>query len=142
MGLAQSTATADSAERERAEIGRSFSARTIKGYWGFSTSFSMLLPPLLPEAMPGTGLGRLYFDGNGGCSVTLWANVNGETNPSRSSTCRYAVNSDGTGSSEAVFEGLPLQGPISIVFVIVDDGREIRAMNDKSIVSTFTARRQ
>ena len=38
--------------------------------------------------------------------------------------------------------GTPISGPIPVAFVIVDGGQEIRFMNTKYIVGTFTARRQ
>jgi hypothetical protein len=140
--LAYSPAFADVHGGDRWAAGQGFSNRSIKGFWGYSTSYSALLPPLLPEPASGTALGRVYFDGEGGCSVRFWGNVNGQTNTAQSSSCSYTVNADGTGSSEASFPGTPFAGPIRLVFIIVDDGRELRMMNTESIVSTATARRQ
>jgi hypothetical protein len=122
--------------------GHGFSNRTIKGDWGFVTSLGMLVPPAVPQAVPTTGLGRVHFDGNGNCQVTTFANINGETQRFDSSSCTYAVNPDGTGTSDAFLPGAPVPGPINVAFVIVDRGQEIRLMNTRFIVGTFTARRQ
>jgi hypothetical protein len=121
---------------------RDFSNWSIKGHWGYNSSFGQLLPPTVPEPLPFVGMGRIYFDGRGGCEVSALGNLNGQTIPSTSSSCTYSVNPDGTGTSDAVFPGTPISGPIPVAFVIVDGGREIRFMNTKYIVGTFTARRQ
>jgi hypothetical protein len=122
---------------------RSFSARSIKGSYGFSTNgFGMVLPPSVPAPIPAADLGRIVFDGDGGCSISLTANFNGQMTTAQSATCTYTVNADGTGTNSATFPGTPLVGPIPLVFVIVDDGREIRLLTTGSIVSTITARRQ
>ena len=121
---------------------REFSNWSIKGSWGYNSSFGLLLPPTVPEPLPFAGMGRMHFDGRGGCEVSALGNLNGQTIPSTSSSCTYTVNPDGTGSSEAVFPGTPISGPIPVAFVIVDGGREMRFMNTKYIVGTFTARRQ
>lgn len=137
----QSRAAADAYERWGSE--RSFSTRSIKGSWGFSTNgFGMLVPPTAPAPTPAATLGRIVFDGNGGCSITLWANFSGQTIRAQSATCSYTVNPDGTGTNEATFPDTPIVDPIPIVFVIVDEGRELRLLNTGAIVSTITARRQ
>jgi hypothetical protein len=119
-----------------------FSNRSIRGAWGYNSSFGVLLPPIVPERTPFVGMGRIVFDGNGGCVVAAQGNLDGQTIPSTSSSCRYTVNADGTGTSEAVFPGTPIPGPLPVSFVIVDHGKEIRFMNTRYIVATFTARRQ
>jgi hypothetical protein len=119
-----------------------FSNTTIEGFWGYNSSFAMFLPPNVPERLPFVAMGRIHFDGQGGCSVTALGNLDGQTIGSTSTSCTYAVNADGTGTSEAVFPGTPIQGPIPVAFVIVDRGHEIRFMNTRFIVGTFTARRQ
>jgi hypothetical protein len=122
---------------------RGFSTRSIKVSYGFSTNgFGMLLAPTAPQPVPAATLGRIVFDGSGGCSITVWANLGGQTTQAQSGTCSYTVNADGTGTNEATFPGSPIVDPIPIVFVIVDDGREIRLLNTGSIVSTITAKRQ
>ena len=62
--------------------------------------------------------------------------------PTQSSTCSYEVNPDGTGKADAVFPGSPIVDPVPVAFIIVDDANEIRFVNTKFLVSTFTARRQ
>jgi hypothetical protein len=139
----QSRAAADWYGSERGDSDRGFSNRSIKGSWGFSTNgFGMLLAPTAPQPLPAATLGRIVFDGNGGCSITLWANINGQTSRAQSATCSYTVNPDGTGTNEATFPGSPIVDPIPIVFVIIDEGRELRLLNTGSIVSTISARRQ
>jgi hypothetical protein len=126
--------------------GHGFSARTLKGHFGFNSSFSLLVAsgpnqPVVP-AQPFAGMGRITFDGEGGCQVSSIGNVNGQAVPSTSTSCAYTVNADGTGTSEAVFPGTPIADPIPIAFVITDGGNEFRAVLTKFIVGTFTARRQ
>jgi hypothetical protein len=139
----QPRAAADGYGADRWGGDRGFSTRSIKGSFGFSTNgFGMLLAPTAPQPVPAATLGRIVFDGNGGCSISLWANIGGQTTQAQSGTCSYTVNPDGTGTNEATFPGSPIVDPIPIVFVIVDDAREIRLLNTGSIVSTITARRQ
>jgi hypothetical protein len=126
--------------------GHGFSTRTLKGYYGFNSSFSMFVAtgpnqPLVP-ALPFASMGRIFFDGEGGCKVSSIGNVNGQSIPSTSSSCSYTVNPDGTGTSVAVFPGTPIADPIPLAFVITDGGDEFRALVTQFIVGTVTARRQ
>ena len=126
--------------------GRGFSNRSLKGYYGFNSSYAALVAtgpnqPVVP-APPFASMGRLFFDGQGGCTVSSVGNVNGQAIPSTSSSCTYSVNPDGTGTSEAVFPGTPIADPIPLAFVITDGGNELRAVVTKFIVGTLTARRQ
>jgi hypothetical protein len=45
-------------------------------------------------------------------------------------------------SRKPVVRGAPVAGPVTVAFVIVDHGREIRLVNTQFIVGTFTARQQ
>jgi hypothetical protein len=150
VGLAAAIAGTSFAWNERdaggGSHGHGFSDRSLKGYYGFNSSFSMFVAsgpnqPLVP-ALPFASMGRIFFDGEGGCKVSSIGNVNGQSTPSTSSSCRYNVNPDGTGTSEAVFPGTPIADPIPIAFVITDGGDEFRAVVTRFIVGTFTARRQ
>ena len=150
LGLATVIAGASFAWSDHDDANRSgghgFSARTLKGTYGFNSSFSMFVAsgpnqPIVP-ALPFASMGRISFDGQGGCLVSSIGNVNGQSIPSTSSSCVYSVNSDGTGTSEAVFPGTPIADPIPIAFVITDGGDEFRAVVTKFLVGTFTARRQ
>jgi hypothetical protein len=134
----------DNDDGDRSDRGhRGFSNRSIKGTYGYNSSFGLLVATAPGQpALPFAGMGRIYFDGQGGCAVSAIGNVNGQAIPSTASSCSYNVNPDGTGTSEAVFPGTPIADPIPIAFVITDGGQEIRALNTKFIVGTFTARRQ
>ena len=70
------------------------------------------------------------------------ANINGDSIRLDSSSCTYALNPDGTGTSEAFFPVAPVPAALPVAFVIVDRGQEIRFMNTRFIVGTFTAKRQ
>ncbi len=144
LGLlaARSSSAVEEPDGHERGQGGVFSRRSIKGSWGYNSSFAMLLPPVVPQALPFAGMGRISFDGDGGCEVWALGNLNGTTIPSQSSSCRYEVNPDGTGTSEATFPGTPIADPVPVSFVIVDNGREIRFLNTKFFVGTFTARRQ
>lgn len=123
-----------------------FDNRSLKGVYGFNSSFGMLVAsgpnqPVVPP-LPFAGMGRIFFDGEGGCKVSSIGNLNGQSVPSTSTSCVYGINPDGTGTSEAVFPGTPIADPIPIAFVITDGGAEFRAVLTRFIVGTFTARRQ
>jgi hypothetical protein len=126
--------------------GPGFSNRSLKGHYGFNSSYAALVAtgpnqPVTP-ALPFASMGRISFDGEGGCVVSSIGNVNGQSIPSTSSSCSYSVNPDGTGTSTAVFPGTPIADPIPIAFVITDGGNEFHAVVTQFIVGTFTARRQ
>jgi hypothetical protein len=126
--------------------GHGFNVRSLKGSYGFNSSYGLLVAtgpnqPVAPP-LPFAGMGRIVFDGEGGCQVSSIGNVNGQAVPSTATGCVYSVNPDGTGTSEAVFPGSPIADPIPIAFVITDGGNEFRAVLTKFIVGTFTARRQ
>lgn len=135
-------------ERDDGNVGGGdgFSNHSLKGYYGFNSSYGALVAsgpnqPVVP-ALPFASMGRIFFDGEGGCIVSSIGNVNGQSIPSTSTSCVYNVNPDGTGTSEAVFPGTPIADPVPIAFVITDGGNEFRAVVTKFIVGTFTARRQ
>src|SRR4029078_5400379 len=109
VGLAAMVAGTSFAWNERDEGsrggGHGFSARTLKGYYGYNSSYSVLVAtgetqPVVP-ALPFAGMGRIYFDGQGGCRVSSIGNLNGQSIGSTSTSCSYTVNPDGTGTSEA-----------------------------------------
>jgi hypothetical protein len=142
-GLVAAAATARSSQAGDEEIaGHRFSERSLEGAWGFGTEVGWLVPPTVPELTPTTAVGRIVFDGEGGCQVSNVMNVNGVSNEFKSSTCTYSVEPNGMGRAEAVVEGAPFPGPISVSFVIIDRGRELRLQTNEFIVGTFSARRQ
>jgi hypothetical protein len=134
-------ARASFAGEEREPSRHGFSDRTLKGWWGFNTEVGWVVPPAAPTPIPTAAVGRIYFDGEGGCQVENIINTNGESKTLTSSSCTYAVASDGTGTSEAVLPGFPVDS-IPVAFVIIDGGRELRLLTTKHIVGTFSARRQ
>jgi hypothetical protein len=108
---------------------RGFDKRSIKGAYGYNSSLGWLVAtgpnqPVSPP-VPFAGMGRIVFDGQGGCEVTSIGNLNGQSVPSTASSCRYDVNPDGTGTAEAVFPGAPIADPIPIAFVITDQATAI-----------------
>ena len=119
-----------------------FSNRSVKGSWGFNSSFANFLPPGGAPALPSAGMGRIVFDGQGGCAVDSFANINGQTQEMKSASCSYNVRPDGIGTAEAIFPGGPVPDPLPVAFVIVDHEQELRFLNTKILVATFTARRQ
>jgi len=132
----------DEVEPRGGHDGHGFSERSIKGYWGFNTEVGYIMPPITPLPTLTAGIGRIYFDGDGGCSVSNVANIAGERQSFSSSTCSYSVEPDGTGTAEAVFPDSPIKDPLPVAFIIVDRGREIRFANTKFLVGAFTAHRQ
>lgn len=135
--LGAAPAHADDDDRERSP----FTERSLEGYWGWSGDGKLVIEET-GESVPTVGLGTIYFDGHGGCSVTSYVNINGEAvEPVTSSECFYLVNPDGTGRSEAVFSDPPFEGIAPVVFVIVDKGKEIRFVQNNRFVVTFIAKR-
>jgi hypothetical protein len=120
----------------------SFSNRSIKGAWGFSGGLAYGVPPGFPQALPFVGVGRLVFDGVGGCSVENVVNVNGQSSRFRSSSCHYTVSPDGMGTAEADFPDAPVPGSVPVAFVISDHGREIRLIDTNFLIASLTATRQ
>jgi hypothetical protein len=134
------TARASAAQEAPARIAHSNKA--LRGHWGFSSSSGVLLPPASPQPVPAAGIGRIFFDGDGGCSITSVANFGGQVSRLVSSSCKYFVAADGMGRAEAVFPNAPVPDAFPVEFIVVDQGREIRFLNTKFIVGTFTAQRQ
>ena len=119
-----------------------FSNRTLKGFWGFNSPLGYVVPPGAPQPVPFVGLGRLFFDGEGGCAVDNVVNFSGQTFRFKSASCHYSVTPDGMGTAEADFPGAPVPGSVPLSFIIVDHGRELRAIDTNFIVASFTAVRQ
>jgi hypothetical protein len=120
-----------------------FNNKSIEGSYGFNTGLGYLMPPAAPEPTPTVAIGHLVFDGDGGCQLKNVINIaGGPAIEARSTSCSYSVQPDGTGTAEAVIPGTPIVDPIPVAFVIVDRGREIRFINTRFVVGSFTARRQ
>jgi hypothetical protein len=141
-GTAIALTAPKSAAAEGADDAAHFSNKTIQGQWGYGSTLGQFLPPAVPAPTPATAIGRIFFDGNGSCQVESMTNLGGTLIRLSSSSCTYSVDPTGFGSAEATFPGAPTSGPIPVVFVIVDHGRELDFVNANSIVGSFTAKRQ
>ena len=118
-----------------------FTERTIRGAWGW-TGDGKLVDPATGQAVHTVGLGIVYFDGFGGCEVTSSVNISGTPEgPITSTSCVYSVNPDGTGQSVATFSDPPFVGDAPVSFVIVNDRKEIRFIQNNQFVVTFVAKR-
>lgn len=130
-------ALADNADDDRGP----FTERTIRGAWGW-TGDGKLVDPATGQGVHTVGLGVVVFDGYGGCEVTSSVNINGvPMGPITSTSCVYSVNPDGTGQSVATFSDPPIDGDAPVTFVIVDNGKEIRFIQNNQFVVTFVAKR-
>lgn len=99
--------------------------------WGLSASGTITAEGLqFPPGTPLIAVGRVAFDGGGGCTVIDQLNIGGIILPDPTSfrtttgdgSCTYTVNSDGTGFMSMTFgPSQPLPGTIDITFVLVDD---------------------
>lgn len=102
--------------------GEQYTARSLKGAYGFSGSGTLL-------SLPAAVVGLTTFDGGGGCVTTARLNLAATFAPLSSLTCSYIVNSDGTGSQTLTAE-VPGVGSSVFVseFVIVDGNNEVHFM--------------
>jgi len=140
FGLSTMATTSRAADRSHPGV---FTNASIKGVRGFAGGAGFLVPPFAPKAVPVAGVGTVEFDGAGGCSVTTLLNVNGTAfGPVTSATCTYSVNPDGTGSSVAQFSEGPIQDPVPVAFVIVDNKKELQFIQTAVIVGSFVGKRQ
>ena len=121
--------------------GQRFSARSIKGFWGFNSPVSYAIVPG-SQPVPFVGIGRIFFDGVGGCTVENVVNFNGQTSRFKSASCHYSVTPDGFGTADADFPGAPVPGSVPLSFLIVENGRELRAVDTNFLVASFSAVRQ
>jgi len=88
-----------------------------------------------------TQIARISADGAGGLSIDFVGNIGDVTAVSGSTPCTYDVQHDGMGSMECAGE----DGNVTVHFVIVDNGREIRfitAAGAQGAQAIGTARRQ
>lgn len=118
-----------------------FNNHSIKGFWGFHSTISYAVPPGSPP-VPFVGIGRVFFDGEGGCAVENVVNFNGQTSRFKSATCKYNVTPDGFGTADADFPSAPVPGSVPLSFIIVDHGRELRAVDTNFLLASFSAVRQ
>jgi hypothetical protein len=99
--------------------------------WGLSASGTITAEGLpFPLGTPLFAVGRVTFDGAGGCTAIDQVNIGGTILPAPASfrttagdgSCTYTVNADGTGFMSVTFgPSQPLPGTIDITFVLVDD---------------------
>jgi hypothetical protein len=118
--MAQS-ATADSHEGH-------CSNRTLFGEYGCSVQGVLLNVPGLPSEATFVGVTTSTFDGKGNVTGTEHVVVNGMSfNPGfDTNSGTYSVNPDCTGTSIVNTPNSPV--PLNLYFVIVDDGKEFRAV--------------
>lgn len=114
-----------------------FSNRSMAGSWGFSSS-ATVVPPATPAQTPAAAVGIMTFDGQGGCSISETFNAGGFSGSQTSTSCRYSVNPDGSGTLSAQAPG----GPVAVSFVLVADKSEFRLIRTDLIVASGVARRQ
>jgi hypothetical protein len=109
------------------QAGEQYTARSLKGVYGFSGSGTLL-------AGSAAVVGLTRFDGMEGCHTTAVLNVISPSLtgviPLSSTTCSYTVNSDGTGTQMLILEGPAVGtiGPFTSDFVIVDGKNEVHFM--------------
>jgi hypothetical protein len=117
-----------------------FSARNLRGAYGFSGSGTLL-------GSPATVVGLTRFDGAGGCVTTARLNLASTIAPLISRSCSYSVNADGTGA-QRVGVDVPGVGPATFVseFGIAERSTEVQFMlRDESglgTVATGVSKRQ
>lgn len=130
MGLSAPGALADDA----------FGERSLHGAYGFSGSGTILLPATAGGPVPAAALGIMTFDGAGGCEIRDTINVGGNAASRTSLACDYAIDSDGSGTITAYFDGDP--GPVPLSLVLVRGGKAFHWIRTDIGVANGTAERQ
>jgi hypothetical protein len=107
---------------------RHCSNRTLFGEYGCSVQGVLLNVPGLPPEATFVGVTTSTFDGKGNVTGTEHVVVNGMSfNPGfDTNSGTYSVNPDCTGTSVITTPNSPV--PLNLYFVIVDDGKEFRAV--------------
>jgi hypothetical protein len=116
-----------------------FSVHSIKGAYGCVVPFGMALPPSVPQAVPAAVVGRVVFDGEGGCSIRQIDNINGQVIEFQTTTCQYTVSPEGIGTTEATIPGFPTA---TTTFVVVQGGQELHFVFTTPAAAGGTATRQ
>lgn len=108
-----------------------FSARSVKGTWGFTLNGTFLPSETFAFPTPAAAAGITIYDGEGGCSLSATLNVGGQVTPQpvESTDCSYTVDPSGAGTQETTVL-LPLgSDPVPVTFltnfVIVDRVNEL-----------------
>jgi hypothetical protein len=114
---------------------QTFTEKSLKGTWGFSTAGTLLTPAPVPAA----AVGLLIFDGSGGCSSEAKLNAGGAVLVLTADTCSYTVNANGTGTQLSTFPGL---GGFTTDFVILDGAKEFHFIISGGAVASGVAKKQ
>ncbi len=114
------------------------SLHSLKGCFGSTITGNLVGGPL---AGPVAGIVLQKFDGEGGLTQVDTVSINGTLIANeRSATGTYTVNPDCTGSATIDF---PEQPPLQLNFVLVDHGRELRAVTtNPGLTTTSVGRKQ
>lgn len=128
-------AEVDNAAANSRSANRRCSNRTLSGDYGTIIEGTILGPNL-----PLRTVSMAHYDGDGNLTSQDYVVLNGmpPAEEWRTANGTYTVNLDCTGT--ATIETAPGAPPIRIHFVVVNRGREIRAVTDGSAI-TLTARR-
>jgi hypothetical protein len=97
---------------------------SLQGSFGFTSTGALLAAPP-PLAGPFAEVGRQTFDGRGNTEASATLSANGNV-ADVTITGTYVVNPDCTGSLTLYVA--PFGATVNLVFVIDDDGRELRAL--------------
>jgi hypothetical protein len=108
--LAGLTGTAHADER--------FSARTLRGAWGFNAQG--FLAANTPAQTPASAVGRNTYDGVGQCTSEAKLNVGGTVLALTATSCTYTVDPDGTGIQQTTYPA----GSFTTHFVLVEHASE------------------
>ena len=107
------------------------SLHSLKGCFGSTITGNLVGGPL---AGPIAGVVLQKFDGEGGLTQVDTVSINGIlVADGRSATGTYTVNPDCTGTATINF---PAQPPLQLNFVLVDHGRELRAVTTNPGLTT------
>lgn len=112
------------------------SDRVLHGAYGFIATGALLNVPGYPAQASFQSVGVARFDGNGHLTWLEHTVLNGQAlNPGfASATGTYSLSANCTGTATVVS---PNSGPpLSLVFTVVKDGKEIHSLNDTNPVTT------
>lgn len=120
----------------RAQDEGTCSNRTLRGHYGYASEGVLIDNPGLPKTAPFRSIGMTHFDGHGNLTWLERTVINGKLLNSdwTAASGTYAVNANCTGTAVVVTPNSPV--PLNLVFIVVNQGKEVDTILDSNAIST------